>query len=242
MFSGMKSDLSGKANRIGETALTDEARGVWIAGSRMAEAAARLSQAAAGGLGEAFHATVHDLAVTIERRDPYTGGHARRVMNYSLAIGRSLDLSGMDLINLKLAAILHDLGKIGISDDILLKDEGLSSGEFQHMMLHAVYGAEILDRIEHLKDIVPGIRYHHEKYDGSGYPDGLKGKRIPVIARIIAVADTFDAITTDRPYRKGLSFDSAFRELKKSAGSQFDPEVVNAFLNAYNRDGGKSYE
>jgi HD-GYP domain-containing protein (c-di-GMP phosphodiesterase class II) len=237
----MKTDSSKRIKHFKITALPDDSQGAPEARAKITEAAARLAHAAAGGLGEAFHATVHDLADTIERRDPYTGGHTRRVMNYSLAIGKSLELSRMDMINLKLAAILHDLGKIGISDDILLKNEELSRDEFEHMMMHAVYGAEILDRIDHLKDVIPGIKYHHEKYDGSGYPDGLKGKKIPVIARIIAVADTFDAITTDRPYRKGLSFDSAFEELKKSAGSQFDPEVVKAFLNAYNKAGNKFY-
>ena len=197
--------------------------------------AALLAEAAASGLTETFHATVHDLADTIERKDPYTGGHTKRVMSYSLAIGRSLALSDMDMINLKLAAILHDLGKIGISDEILLKNEELSLDEFRHMMMHTIYGAELLNHINHLKDVIPGVRYHHEKYDGSGYPEGLKGKGIPIIARIIAVADTFDAITTDRPYRKVLSFETAFKELRKSAGSQFDPDVVNAFLDAFKK-------
>ena len=199
---------------------------------RTAEAAARLASAAANGLGEAFQAMVHGLADTIDKRDPYTGGHTRRVMSYSLAIGRALGLSGIDIINLKLAAILHDLGKIGISDEVLLKSNELSRDEFEHMMLHTVYGAEILNNIAHLKDVIPGVKHHHEQYDGSGYPDGLRGKGIPMIARIIAVADTFDAITTDRPYRKGLSLASAFEELKKSAGTQFDPAVVEAFLHA----------
>ncbi len=200
---------------------------------RLISVAAMLAEAAASGLTATFHATVHNLADTIEKKDPYTGGHTKRVMGYSLAIGRYLALSDMDMINLKLAAILHDLGKIGISDEILLKNEELSLDEFRDMMMHTIYGAELLDHINHLKDVIPGVRYHHEKYDGSGYPEGLKGKGIPLIARIIAVADTFDAITTDRPYRRGLSFDSAFTELKKSAGSQFDPDVVDAFLSAY---------
>ncbi|HEX8947680.1 MAG TPA: HD-GYP domain-containing protein [Dissulfurispiraceae bacterium] len=199
---------------------------------RTAEAAARLACAAANGLGEAFQTMVHGLADTIDKRDPYTGGHTRRVMSYSLAIGKALGLSGIDMINLKLAAILHDLGKIGISDEVLLKSEDLSRDEFEYMMLHTVYGAEILNNIAHLKDVIPGVKHHHEQYNGSGYPDGLRGKGIPMIARIIAVADTFDAITTDRPYRKGLSLASAFEELKKSAGTQFDPAVVEAFLHA----------
>ncbi len=184
-------------------------------------------------LRETFYATIHALAETIEKRDPYTAGHTKRVMNYSLAIGRMMGLSKKEMENLKLSAILHDIGKIGIRDDVLLKNDKLTSDEFKKIMMHTVYGAEILNHIRQLKSVVPGVKNHHEKYDGSGYPDGLKGDDIPVIARIIAVTDTFDAMTTDRPYRKGLSFDAAFEELKKNAGSQFDPDVVNAFFRAY---------
>lgn len=184
-------------------------------------------------LRETFYATIHALAETIEKRDPYTAGHTKRVMNYSLAIGRMIGLSKKEIEDLKLSAILHDIGKIGIRDDVLLKNDKLTSDEFKKIMMHTVYGAEILNHIRQLKSVVPGVKYHHEKYDGSGYPDGLKGSDVPIIARIIAVADTFDAMTTDRPYRKGLSFDTAFEELKKHAGTQFDPEVVNAFFKAY---------
>lgn len=184
-------------------------------------------------LRETFYATIHALAETIEKRDPYTAGHTKRVMNYSLAIGRIIGLPKEEMINLKLAAILHDIGKIGIRDNVLLKNDRLNYDEFKAIAMHTVYGAEILNHIRQIKNIVPGVKYHHEKYDGSGYPDGLQGDDIPVIARIIAVADTFDAMTTDRPYRKGLSFDVAFDELKKHAGTQFDPDVVNAFLKAF---------
>lgn len=184
-------------------------------------------------LRETFYATIHALAETIEKRDPYTAGHTKRVMNYSLAIGRMMEFSKKEMENLKLSAILHDIGKIGIRDDVLLKNDKLTSDEFKRIMMHTVYGAEILNHIRQLKSVVPGVKNHHEKYDGSGYPDGLKGDDIPVIARIIAVTDTFDAMTTDRPYRKGLSFNAAFEELKKNAGSQFDPDVVNAFFEAY---------
>jgi HD-GYP domain-containing protein (c-di-GMP phosphodiesterase class II) len=184
-------------------------------------------------LQETFYATVHALAETIEKRDPYTGGHTKRVMDYSLAIGRIIGLSKKEMENLKLSAILHDIGKIGIRDDVLLKNDKLTSDEFKKMMMHTVFGAEILNHIRQLKDVVPGVKYHHEKYDGSGYPDGIKGDDAPIVARIIAVADTFDAMTTDRPYRKGMNFDAAFGELKKLAGSQFDPNVVNAFFKAY---------
>lgn len=181
-------------------------------------------------LRETFYATVHALAETIEKRDPYTGGHTKRVMEYTLAVGRAMGLSHKEMTDLRLASILHDIGKIGISDRILLKNGRLTFEEYNAIIMHPVYGAEILNHIRQLKDIVPGVRSHHEEFDGSGYPEGLKGEMIPLIARIIAVADTFDAMTTDRPYRKGLSAQEAIEELRMKAGSQFDPDVVHAFV------------
>ena len=187
-------------------------------------------------LKETFHSLVHALAETIEKRDPYTGGHTKRVMNYSLAIGKELGLSDIETENLKLAAILHDIGKIGIRDNILLKSVGLTDEEYAVIKMHTVYGKEVLNHIKNLKDIIPGVLYHHERYDGKGYPEGLKGDEIDIIARIIAVADVFDAMTTDRPYRKALSLGTAIEELEKNAGTQFDPEVVNAFFSACKND------
>lgn len=184
-------------------------------------------------LKETFYGTAEALAETIEKRDPYTGGHTKRVMNYSLAIGKVLGLSKDSLEKLKLAAILHDIGKIGIRDDILLKKGGLEPDEFEKMNMHPRYGSEILSHVKQLQDVIPGVRFHHEKYDGSGYPDHLKGNNIPLIARIIAVADTFDAITTNRPYRNAQSKEQAFEELRRSTGTQLDTEVVNAFFNAW---------
>lgn len=186
-----------------------------------------------GGYRETFYATVYALADTIEKRDPYTGGHTRRVMNYSLAIGKTMGLSPKEMIDLKLSAILHDIGKIGIKDSILLKNEQLTFDEYNVIIMHPGYGAEILTHIRQLREIVPGVKWHHEKYDGSGYPEGLKGEAIPLIARIISVADTFDAMTTDRPYRKGLSTQATLEELGAKAGSQFDPVVVDAFVKAF---------
>ncbi|RJQ40006.1 MAG: HD domain-containing protein [Nitrospiraceae bacterium] len=183
-------------------------------------------------LKDTFYGTAQALAETIEKRDPYTGGHTKRVMNYSIAIGRMLGLNRRELENLKLSAILHDIGKIGVRDNVLLKEDRLEAGEVEAMSMHPKYGSEILSHVKQLKDVIPGMRGHHEKYDGTGYPDGLKDNEIPLAARIIAVADTFDAMTTDRPYRKGLSADKAFDELKKYAGKQFDPSVVEAFLKA----------
>jgi len=180
---------------------------------------------------ETFYATTEALAETIEKRDPYTGGHTKRVLNYSYAIGKTMRLSKKELEDLKLAAILHDVGKIGVSDKVLLKEGKLDHEEFEKMQLHPKYGAEILSHIKQLKDVIPSVRSHHEKIDGSGYPDKLKGEDIPIIAKIIAVADAFDAMTTDRPYRKAMSTEEAFEELKKYAGIQFDRDIVHAFMN-----------
>lgn len=183
-------------------------------------------------LKETFHETAQALAETIEKRDPYTGGHTQRVMRYSVSIGELMGLSGKELEDLKLAAVLHDIGKIGVRDDVLLKQSRLEEDEVRKMNQHTEYGAEILRHVSRLKDIVPGVRSHHEKYDGSGYPDKLKGDDIPLIARIIAVADAFDAMTTDRPYRKGLRPEMAFEELHKQVWKQFDGKAVEYFIHA----------
>ncbi len=183
-------------------------------------------------LKEAFYGTAQALAETIEKRDPYTGGHTRRVMEYAMSIGETMGLPAKELEDLKLAAILHDVGKIGVRDNVLLKEGKLDSDEYQKMNMHSEYGAQILDHVKQLKDIIPGVRNHHERIDGQGYPDHLKGEEIPLVARIIAVADTFDAMTTDRPYRKGLSFETAIEELRRNSGIQFDPEMVEAFIKA----------
>lgn len=181
-------------------------------------------------LKDAFYTMVYTLAETIEMRDPYTGNHTKRVMEYSLALGRTLGLSERQQRKLELAAVLHDVGKIGIPDSVLLKQTPLDDDEFRQIKLHTIYGADILSRIPQLSDIIPGVKQHHERFDGRGYPDGLKGEDIDIIARIIAVADTFDAMTTDRPYRKGFPFEEAFEELQRNSGTQFDPAVIAAFL------------
>ncbi|MCE5195194.1 MAG: GAF domain-containing protein [Nitrospiraceae bacterium] len=184
-------------------------------------------------LKDTFYGTAQALAETIEKRDPYTGGHTKRVMNFSLAIGRMMGLGKEEIENLKLAAILHDIGKIGVKDTILLKEGKLDPEELKIMNMHPKFGSDILNHVKKLKDVIPGMRGHHEKYDGTGYPDGLKSDEIPLIARIIAVADTFDAMTTDRPYRKALTSETAFDELKKCSGRQVDANIVEAFLRAW---------
>ena len=196
-------------------------------------------------LQDAFYTTVYTLAETIEKRDPYTGNHTKRVMEYSLAIGKTLELEEGELTRLQLAAVLHDVGKIGVRDKVLLKEGPLDDDEFAQIKRHSAYGAEIVRNIKQMQQIIPGVRNHHERFDGRGYPDGLKGEEIDIIARIIAVADTFDAMITDRPYRKGLDIDIAFAELRRNAGTQFDPRVVEAFfatdiMDAYYSAGSRS--
>jgi len=181
-------------------------------------------------LKHAFHETVQALAETIDKKDPYTGGHTRRVMRYSLIIGRMMGLDETMMEHLELAAIMHDIGKIGVGDRILLKGGRLDEDEIATMNRHPQYGADILGHVEQLKEVIPGVRGHHEKYDGTGYPDRLKGQDIPLIARIIAVADTFDAMTTDRPYRKAMSLQEALAELRRNKGPQLDREIVDLFI------------
>lgn len=182
-----------------------------------------------------FISTSEALADAIEKRDPYTGGHTKRVFEYSLAIGRELDFSKDMLEKLKLAAVLHDVGKIGVDDSILRKQAPLDQDEMRAMMKHSEMGVEILNHIPQLSDIMPGILHHHERIDGKGYPSGIRDGRIPLLSRIIAVADTYDAMTTTRPYRKGLPKEAAINELKKFSGVQFDAEVVTAFIRTFKK-------
>ena len=184
-------------------------------------------------LKDTFLSTARALSDTIEAKDAYTGGHTQRVMEYSIAIGRHLKLTPDITENLKLAAILHDIGKIGVDDQVLRKQGRLNKEEKRKMEQHTIIGPRIVRRVRQLQPIISGIRHHHEMYDGSGYPDAIKGEDIPLLARIIAVADTFDAMTSDRPYRKGLSVRSALNEIQQFSGKQFDPKVVHALLAAH---------
>jgi len=181
----------------------------------------------------AFLEVSEALAQSIEKRDPYTGGHTKRVLAFSLAIAKYMNLNADEIENLKVAAILHDIGKIGVEDKILRKKETLTEEEYREMQKHPIVGAEIIGHIKQLKDVIPGMRYHHERADGKGYPEGLKGVTIPLIARIISVADTYDAMTTNRPYHNALDEAKAIAELKRCTGLQFEKDVVEAFIQAY---------
>ncbi len=180
-----------------------------------------------------FKETALALATAIDKRDPYTGGHTKRVLQYSRAIGEKLGLSSRDLELLELSAILHDIGKIGIPDKILRKRSRLSQSERLLIEKHPVIGAEIVEGIAGTEKILEGIKFHHERCDGSGYPEGLRCERIPLFARIIAVADVFDALTTNRPYRKPLTQEEALNYLQKNSGLKFWPEAVKALLEAF---------
>jgi len=181
------------------------------------------------------------LAAAIDARDPYTHGHTERVTNYCIAIAK--ELYGIpEMANyknfretLQIAALLHDIGKIGIPDHVLNKHGRLTPEEYEEVKKHSIIGATILHPIKELGDVAREVRHHQECYDGSGYPDGIRGNNIPLVARIISVADAFDAMTTNRPYRAKKSVEEALFELKRCSGTQFDPVIVSAFLLAYEK-------
>jgi putative nucleotidyltransferase with HDIG domain len=177
-----------------------------------------------------FIQTVLAFSQVIEMRDEYTGGHTQRVTDLALLLADEMKLSETDRYHLRVGAPLHDIGKIGIDDAILRKRERLTPAEFEHMKTHAARGADILGMLPGLEDVIPIVRNHHERWDGTGYPDRLRADRIPRLARLVTVADTFDAMTTDRPYRASRSPAQAFGEIRDGAGSQFDPECAEAFL------------
>ena len=174
--------------------------------------------------------TITTIANTIDAKDEYTRGHSRRVSEYSAAIAEKLGMSPEEVSNIRWVALLHDIGKIGVPDAVLNKPGRLTNEEYQMMKQHTVIGGEILKDIGMLKGIDVGARYHHERYDGKGYPDGISGEDIPYIARIIAVADAYDAMTSNRVYRKHLDDNKVMNELKAGIGTQFDPEAAGALI------------
>ncbi len=177
-----------------------------------------------------FYNTVETLVRTIQAKDQYTAGHSTRVSRYALMIADKLGLSTKDKHELYLAAMLHDIGKIGVPDDLLNRPGNLSEEEMERVRNHVVVGASMIEMLGEMHPIVPLIRHHHECYDGSGYPDGLRGEQIPLISRIIAVADMYDAMTSDRPYRKRRTHKFAVDEILSVSGIKIDPKVVEAFL------------
>lgn len=179
--------------------------------------------------------TTHALMKCLELRDGYTYGHSMRVMEYALLIAREQNIQGEDLRNIELAAMFHDIGKIGVRDCVLLKEGPLEEEEDESIRQHPEIGADLLDLIDEFKIISPGVRHHHERVDGKGYPGCLAKDEIPFYSRIILVADTFDAMTSNRPYRKALPIEVAYAELERFSGTQFDPEFVKSFLDAHKK-------
>jgi putative nucleotidyltransferase with HDIG domain len=177
---------------------------------------------------ELFIGSIRMLAAAIDEKDPYTRGHSGRVAKYSSLIARELGLSTEDLDKLRIAALLHDVGKIGVDDRVLKKPGSLTPEEFDLMKQHTVKGANIMRPVSQLKEMLPGIELHHEHIDGRGYPYGLAGQQIPLMARIIGVADTLDAMTTNRPYQSAMDLEFALGRIKALTGSKFDPVVVTA--------------
>ena len=189
-------------------------------------------QRIASELETSFLATIDALVRALEAQDMYTSGHALSIADLARRVGRVLGLDAAALRDVEHAAVLHDIGKIGIPSELLRKRGPLSSGEREHMRAHPEIGARILEPVERLRQLAPLVRFSHECWDGSGYPDGLAGEEIPLGARIISVCDAFDAMVSDRPYRGGRSTADALEELRSHAGTQFDPAVVEAFEQA----------
>jgi putative nucleotidyltransferase with HDIG domain len=186
-------------------------------------------------LGQVYTRVLASLAQAMEKKDIGTYGHSRRVSHHALLIAAALELGEADREDLRTAALLHDIGKIGITDFILGKSGPLAPQEFDAIKSHPQKGVEILSPLPQFAHILPSILHHHEHFDGRGYPAGLTGEAIPLHARIISVADTYDAIITNRPYRAGAGHDTAVQELVACSGSQFDPRIVKAFTEAHAR-------
>ena len=181
-------------------------------------------------LEKSYLESIEILRRTVEAKDVYTRGHSDRVSKYSLLIGEKLNLSEDEMKTLRIGGLFHDIGKIGIPDAILLKDTKLSDDEYSEIKNHPTIGVHILANATIFADIIPIVKHHHERYDGKGYPSQLKGEEIPLLARIAAVADTFDAMTSRRSYRNALDLDYTKKEIEKCSGSQFDPTIAKIFL------------
>ena len=224
-------DLTQRVEVPGTFELAELAEGFNQMGGELEKSIEKLKLAARENQ-ELFLNSIRALAAAVDAKDPYTRGHSERVARYSVAVARHLGLPAEEVKKVRIAALLHDVGKIGIDDRILRKPTALTDEEFEIMKLHPVKGSLIMGQIPQLKWIIPGMKYHHEKWDGSGYPEGLKGEEIPMLARIISVADTFDAMTTTRPYQKAMRSDYVVSRIKTFSGTRYDARVIDALEEA----------
>ena len=181
-----------------------------------------------------FLSAITALAYALEAKDKYTSGHSQKVADISVAIAKELDLPQESIERIRLAGLVHDIGKIGVRETVLNKPGRLTDEEFRHVQYHPEIGEHILAPIADDEEILKLVRHHHERYDGTGYPDQLKGDQIPLCSRILAVSDAYEAMTSERPYRSKMSDEEAYEEIKRNRGIQFDPEVADAFLKSRN--------
>ena len=184
-------------------------------------------------LKELFSGTIKAIMEALDAKDSYTSGRSKRITNYSILIAKQLGLSQIDIGKVELAGMLHDIGMIGVSDEILYKIDALTQDEYDEIKKHITYSVKILEDIKQLKDVVEIIKYHHEKYDGTGYPFGIRGEDIPIGSRIIAVADAFDSIISNRIYRNQIDMQQAKQKIIEGSGTQFDPIVVKEFEDSF---------
>ncbi len=185
---------------------------------------------------EMFTSTIKALAAAIDAKDAYTKGHSERVTEYAVKVAKELGLSGDDIYHVMYGAILHDIGKIGIDEKILRKPEPLSRNEYRQMKRHPQIGAGILSSIKVLEPVIPVVLHHHERFDGTGYPSGLRGEEIPIGARIVGVVDAYDALTSSRPYSSSTGMCQAVEALQQEAGKQFDPRVLQTLVAVLGRE------
>jgi HD-GYP domain-containing protein (c-di-GMP phosphodiesterase class II) len=191
---------------------------------------------------EYFELIVKTLLSALKCKDDYTWGHSLRVAYFCVSVGREMGFTEAEVYELEVSALFHDIGKIGVPDSVLLKPSRLTDDEFLEMKLHPSKSYDILGEFPIFHQMATNAKYHHERYDGRGYPEGLKGDQIPFYSRIILISDTFDAMTSTRPYRKGLPFEVAFAELREFAGTQFDPYIVEKFIACMTKEQSKNEE
>ena len=230
---GTKTSRSG--NRVRQITYVDIARRLGISCERVRQIANRqkIKEQAKTIRNSLFH-SITALAYALEAKDIYTSRHSQKVTEISVALAKELGLLRNNIEEIQLAGLIHDIGKIGVKESVLNKPGKLTQEEFQLMRLHSEIGEHILKPVIEDEEILKIVRHHHERYDGNGYPDRMKSKQIPLGARIVAVADTYDAMTSKRPYREAMDPKKACAEIKCCRGSQFDPEVVEIFLKMRN--------